>query len=317
MKLRLANPRGFCAGVDRAIDIVERAIELYGAPIHVRHEVVHNRHVVERLRTMGAVFVRELDEVPDGATVIFSAHGVSKAVEDEAKRRDLEVFDATCPLVTKVHMEVRRYAREGRDVVLIGHDGHPEVEGTLGRFDASQGGRIRLVESVADAEALEVPDPARLAFVTQTTLSVDDTAEIVATLQRRFPGLTTPRKEDICYATQNRQDAVKDLLREADLLLVVGSVTSSNSNRLVELGVRAGIPSYLIDGAGDLRREWLEGRQCIGLTAGASAPEVLVKEVIERLGEWGVERPQELAGRQEHVVFALPRELRFARPSGS
>ena len=317
MKLRLANPRGFCAGVDRAIDIVERAIELYGAPIHVRHEVVHNRHVVERLRTMGAVFVRELDEVPDGATVIFSAHGVSKAVEDEAKRRDLEVFDATCPLVTKVHMEVRRYAREGRDVVLIGHDGHPEVEGTLGRFDASQGGRIRLVESVADAEALEVPDPARLAFVTQTTLSVDDTAEIVATLQRRFPGLTTPRKEDICYATQNRQDAVKDLLREADLLLVVGSVTSSNSNRLVELGVRAGIPSYLIDGAGDLRREWLQGRQCIGLTAGASAPEVLVKEVIERLGEWGVERPQELAGREEHVVFALPRELRFARPSGS
>jgi 4-hydroxy-3-methylbut-2-enyl diphosphate reductase len=317
MKLRLANPRGFCAGVDRAIDIVERAIELYGAPIHVRHEVVHNRHVVERLRTMGAVFVRELDEVPDGATVIFSAHGVSKAVEDEAKRRDLEVFDATCPLVTKVHMEVRRYAREGRDVVLIGHDGHPEVEGTLGRFDASQGGRIRLVESVADAEALEVPDPARLAFVTQTTLSVDDTAEIVATLQRRFPGLTTPRKEDICYATQNRQDAVKDLLREADLLLVVGSVTSSNSNRLVELGVRAGIPSYLIDGAGDLRREWLEGRQCIGLTAGASAPEVLVKEVIERLGEWGVERPQELAGREEHVVFALPRELRFARSSGS
>ena len=317
MKLRLANPRGFCAGVDRAIDIVERAIELYGAPIHVRHEVVHNRHVVERLRTMGAVFVRELDEVPDGATVIFSAHGVSKAVEDEAKRRDLEVFDATCPLVTKVHMEVRRYAREGRDVVLIGHDGHPEVEGTLGSFDASQGGRIRLVESVADAEALEVPDPARLAFVTQTTLSVDDTAEIVATLQRRFPGLTTPRKEDICYATQNRQDAVKDLLREADLLLVVGSVTSSNSNRLVELGVRAGIPSYLIDGAGDLRREWLEGRQCIGLTAGASAPEVLVKEVIDRLGEWGVERPQELAGREEHVVFALPRELRFARPSGS
>ena len=317
MKLRLANPRGFCAGVDRAIDIVERAIELYGAPIHVRHEVVHNRHVVERLRTMGAVFVRELDEVPDGATVIFSAHGVSKAVEDEAKRRDLEVFDATCPLVTKVHMEVRRYAREGRDVVLIGHDGHPEVEGTLGRFDASQGGRIRLVESVADAEALEVPDPARLAFVTQTTLSVDDTAEIVATLQRRFPGLTTPRKEDICYATQNRQDAVKDLLREADLLLVVGSVTSSNSNRLVELGVRAGIPSYLIDGAGDLRREWLQGRQCIGLTAGASAPEVLVKEVIERLGEWGVERPQELAGREEHVVFALPRELRFARPSAS
>ena len=313
MKLRLANPRGFCAGVDRAIDIVERAIELYGAPIFVRHEVVHNRHVVERLRSMGAVFVQELDEVPDGATVIFSAHGVSKAVEDEAKRRDLEVFDATCPLVTKVHMEVRHYAREGRDVVLIGHDGHPEVEGTLGRFDASYGGRIRLVESVADAERLEVPDPARLAFVTQTTLSVDDTAEIVATLQRRFPGLTTPRKEDICYATQNRQDAVKDLLREADLLLVVGSVTSSNSNRLVEIGARAGIPSYLIDGAGDLRREWLEGRQCIGLTAGASAPEVLVQGVIDQLCAWGVERPQELEGRREHVVFALPRELRMAR----
>ena len=313
MKLRLANPRGFCAGVDRAIDIVERAIELYGAPIFVRHEVVHNRHVVERLRGMGAVFVQELDEVPDGATVIFSAHGVSKAVEDEAKRRDLEVFDATCPLVTKVHMEVRRYAREGRDVVLIGHDGHPEVEGTLGRFDSAFGGRIRLVESVADAEVLEVSDPARLAFVTQTTLSVDDTAEIVATLQRRFPGLTTPRKEDICYATQNRQDAVKDLLREADLLLVVGSVTSSNSNRLVELGVRAGIPSYLIDGAGDLRREWLEGRQCIGVTAGASAPEVLVQEVIDRLFEWGVERPQELEGRREQVVFALPRELRVTR----
>ena len=313
MKLRLANPRGFCAGVDRAIDIVERAIELYGAPIFVRHEVVHNRHVVERLRSMGAVFVQELDEVPDGSTVIFSAHGVSKAVEDEAKRRDLEVFDATCPLVTKVHMEVRRYAREGRDVVLIGHDGHPEVEGTLGRFDAAHGGRIRLVESVADAERLEVPDPSRLAFVTQTTLSVDDTAEIVATLQRRFPGLTTPRKEDICYATQNRQDAVKDLLREADLLLVVGSVTSSNSNRLVEIGARAGIPSYLIDGAEDLRREWLEGRQCVGLTAGASAPEVLVQQVIDRLCEWGVERPQELVGRQEHVVFALPRELRAVR----
>lgn len=315
MKLRLANPRGFCAGVDRAIDIVERAIELYGAPIFVRHEVVHNRHVVERLRAMGAVFVRELDEVPDGATVIFSAHGVSKAVEDEAKRRDLEVFDATCPLVTKVHMEVRRYARDGRDVILIGHDGHPEVEGTLGRFDPSFGGRIRLVESVADAEALEVPDPARLAFVTQTTLSVDDTAEIVATLQRRFPGLTTPRKEDICYATQNRQDAVKDLLREADLLLVVGSVTSSNSNRLVEIGARAGIPSYLIDGADDLRREWLTGRQCVGLTAGASAPEVLVQGVIDRLCEWGVERPEELEGRREHVVFALPRELR-AKPTG-
>ena len=315
MKLRLANPRGFCAGVDRAIDIVERAITLFGAPIFVRHEVVHNRHVVERLRSMGAVFVQELHEVPDGATVIFSAHGVSKAVEDEAKRRGLAVFDATCPLVTKVHMEVRRYGREGRDVILIGHDGHPEVEGTLGRFDPAHGGQIRLVESMADAEALQVPDPSRLAFVTQTTLSVDDTAEIVATLQRRFPGLATPRKEDICYATQNRQDAVKELLREADLLLVVGSVTSSNSNRLVELGVRAGVPAYLIDGAADLRREWLEGRHCIGLTAGASAPEVLVQEVVEQLGEWGVERPRELDGQREHVVFALPRELRLKPPS--
>jgi 4-hydroxy-3-methylbut-2-enyl diphosphate reductase len=315
VKLRLANPRGFCAGVDRAIDIVERAITLFGAPIFVRHEVVHNRHVVERLRGMGAVFVQELHEVPDGATVIFSAHGVSKAVEDEAKRRGLEVFDATCPLVTKVHMEVRRYGREGRDVILIGHDGHPEVEGTLGRFDPAQGGQIRLVESMADAETLQVPDPSRLAFVTQTTLSVDDTADIVATLQRRFPGLATPHKEDICYATQNRQDAVKELLREADLLLVVGSVTSSNSNRLVELGVRAGVPAYLIDGAADLRREWLEGRHCIGLTAGASAPEVLVQEVVEKLGEWGVERPRELDGQREHVVFALPRELRFKPPS--
>ena len=315
MKLRLANPRGFCAGVDRAIDIVERAITLFGAPIFVRHEVVHNRHVVDRLRDMGAVFVQELHEVPDGATVIFSAHGVSKAVEDEAKRRGLAVFDATCPLVTKVHMEVRRYGREGRDVILIGHDGHPEVEGTLGRFDPAQGGQIRLVESMADAEALQVSDPSRLAFVTQTTLSVDDTAEIVATLQRRFPGLATPRKEDICYATQNRQDAVKELLREADLLLVVGSVTSSNSNRLVELGVRAGVPAYLIDGAADLRREWLDGRHCIGLTAGASAPEVLVQEVVKKLGEWGVEQPRELDGQREHVVFALPRELRFKPPS--
>lgn len=315
MKLRLANPRGFCAGVDRAIDIVERAITLFGAPIFVRHEVVHNRHVVDRLRDMGAVFVQELHEVPDGATVIFSAHGVSKAVEDEAKRRGLAVFDATCPLVTKVHMEVRRYGREGRDVILIGHDGHPEVEGTLGRFDPAQGGQIRLVESMADAETIDVSDPSRLAFVTQTTLSVDDTAEIVATLQRRFPGLATPRKEDICYATQNRQDAVKELLREADLLLVVGSVTSSNSNRLVELGVRAGVPAYLIDGAADLRREWLDGRHCIGLTAGASAPEVLVQEVVEKLGEWGVERPRELDGQREHVVFALPRELRLKPPS--
>jgi 4-hydroxy-3-methylbut-2-enyl diphosphate reductase len=318
MKIRLANPRGFCAGVDRAIDIVERAITLFGAPIHVRHEVVHNRHVVERLREMGAVFVEELDEVPDGATVIFSAHGVSTAVEDEAKRRGLTVFDATCPLVTKVHMEVRRYAREAREVILIGHHGHPEVDGTLGRFDTSLGGSIHLVESIEDAERLAVRDPSMLAFVTQTTLSVDDTAEIVATLRRRFPQLASPRKEDICYATQNRQDAVKDLLRECDVLIVVGSATSSNSNRLVELGVRAGIPAYLVDGASDLHRAWFEGKRCIGISAGASAPEVLVREVIERLCGWGAEAPIELKGREEHVVFGLPRELRVPRgdPTG-
>ncbi|MBU6376959.1 MAG: 4-hydroxy-3-methylbut-2-enyl diphosphate reductase [Gammaproteobacteria bacterium] len=317
MKILLANPRGFCAGVDRAIEIVERAIALFGAPIHVRHEVVHNRHVVERLRALGAVFVEELDQVPDGATVIFSAHGVSKAVEDEAKRRGLNVFDATCPLVTKVHMEVRRYAREAREVILIGHHGHPEVEGTLGRFDTSFGGRIHLVESVADAEALSVTDPVRLAFVTQTTLSVDDTAEIVAALRRRFPELASPRKEDICYATQNRQDAVKDLLRDCDVLVVVGSASSSNSNRLVELGQRTGVPSYLVDGAADLRRDWFEGRRCVGLSAGASAPEVLVREVIGRLTEWGAEAPAELAGREEHVVFGLPRELRLPAAGGA
>ncbi|MFM8518543.1 MAG: 4-hydroxy-3-methylbut-2-enyl diphosphate reductase [Nevskiaceae bacterium] len=310
MKIILANPRGFCAGVDRAIDIVERAITLFGAPIHVRHEVVHNRYVVERLRGMGAVFIEELHEVPDGATVIFSAHGVSKAVEDEAQRRGLTVFDATCPLVTKVHMEVRRYAREGRDVILIGHHGHPEVEGTLGRFDASFGGQIRLVESVADAAQLPVVDPQKLAFVTQTTLSVDDTAEIVDVLKRRFPDLASPRKEDICYATQNRQDAVKDLLRDCDVLVVVGSKTSANSNRLVELGHRAGTPAYLVDGAADLHPEWFEDKQSVGVSAGASAPEVLVQQVIARLREWGGELPQERAGRIEQVIFGLPRELR-------
>ena len=310
MKLQLANPRGFCAGVDRAIEIVERAIELFGAPIHVRHEVVHNRHVVERLRAMGAGFVEELDEVPDGATVIFSAHGVSSAVEAEAKRRGLNVFDATCPLVTKVHMEVRRFAREGRDVILIGHEGHPEVEGTIGRFDTSFGGRIVLVESVEDVGRIEVRDPTQLAFVTQTTLSVDDTAGIVEALQRRYPGLASPHKEDICYATQNRQDAVKSLVRECDVLLVVGSVTSSNSNRLVELGERSGVPSHLVDGAGDLRREWFEGRRCVGITAGASAPEILVRQVVARLVEWGAEPPAEMPGQVEHVVFGLPRGLR-------
>jgi 4-hydroxy-3-methylbut-2-enyl diphosphate reductase len=310
MRILLANPRGFCAGVDRAIDIVERAIALFGAPIHVRHEVVHNVHVVERLRQLGAVFVDELDQVPDGATVIFSAHGVPAAVEHEAQRRGLTVFDATCPLVTKVHMEVARYAREGRDVVLIGHAGHPEVEGTMGRFDTRQGGHMHLIENVEQARRLEVRDAERLAFVTQTTLSVDDTAAIVNTLRERFPSLASPRREDICYATQNRQDAVKELIASCDVLIVVGSVTSSNSNRLRELAERAGRPGYLIDDASFLKREWFEGIRAVGVTAGASAPEELVQQVIARLREWGGTATEELKGREEHVVFSLPRALR-------
>jgi 4-hydroxy-3-methylbut-2-en-1-yl diphosphate reductase len=310
MQILLANPRGFCAGVDRAIDIVERALQLFGAPIYVRHEVVHNFHVVERLRGLGAVFVEELNDVPQGATVIFSAHGVSRAVVDAAATRGLKVFDATCPLVTKVHMEVQRYASEGRDVILIGHAGHPEVEGTMGRFDPSAGGQMHLVESVADVERLTVRDVSRLAFVTQTTLSVDDTIQIVAALKARFSDLATPRREDICYATQNRQDAVKKLLDDCDLLLVVGSRTSSNSNRLRELADRAGIPGYLIDGPEDLDQEWFVGKESVGVTAGASAPEVKVQEVIERLKTWGGEVSREVAGREETVYFSLPRELR-------
>jgi 4-hydroxy-3-methylbut-2-enyl diphosphate reductase len=310
MRIVLANPRGFCAGVDRAIDIVERALQLYGAPIHVRHEVVHNRHVVERLRGLGAVFVEELDEVPDGATVVFSAHGVPTAVEREAARRGLTVFDATCPLVTKVHLEVARYARDGREVILIGHSGHPEVEGTLGRFDTSHGGCIYLVQNLEDVGRLKVRDADKLAFVTQTTLSVDDTATIVEALRARFPALEAPRREDICYATQNRQDAVKQLLTQCDLLIVVGSRASSNSNRLRELADRAEIPGYLVDGADDLQREWITGKQAIGVTAGASAPELLVQQVIERLRSWGGELPAELAGTEEHVIFGLPRALR-------
>ena len=312
MQILLANPRGFCAGVDRAIDIVERALEFFGAPIYVRHEVVHNTHVVERLRALGAVFVEELAEVPGGSTVIFSAHGVSKAVEEEARSRKLTVFNATCPLVTKVHMEVQRYAREGRDVLLIGHAGHPEVEGTLGRFDTSAGGCIHLVQNVGDVGRLNVRDPGRLAFVTQTTLSMDDTAEIVAALRARFPNLKTPAREDICYATQNRQDAVKKLLERCDVLVVVGSRTSSNSNRLRELADRAGVPGYLIDGPADLRPEWLAGKHAVGVTAGASAPELLVRQVIEQLTRWGAQAPREVIGREEHVLFALPRELRRA-----
>ena len=310
MRILLANPRGFCAGVDRAIEIVERAIELFGAPIFVRHEVVHNRTVVERLRAMGAVFVEEVDEVPDGGTIIFSAHGVSTAVETQAQRRGLQIFDATGPLVTKVHMEVTRFAREAREVVLIGHAAHPEVEGTMGRFDSAHGGRIMLVENLDDVARLEVSDPARLAFVTQTTLSVDDTAAIVEALRRRFPRRLAPREEDICYATQNRQDAVKQLLEHCDVLVVVGSRSSSNSNRLRELADRAEVPGYLVDGADDLRREWFAGRNTVGVTAGASAPEGLVQQVVARLREWGGAPPAESHGKPEHVVFALPRALR-------
>jgi 4-hydroxy-3-methylbut-2-enyl diphosphate reductase len=310
LRILLANPRGFCAGVDRAIEIVERAIELFGAPIYVRHEVVHNRNVVERLRALGAIFVEELPEVPDGATVVFSAHGVSTAVEQQAQQRGLQIFDATCPLVTKVHMEVTRFAREAREVVLIGHAGHPEVEGTMGRFDSAHGGRIMLVEGIADVERLEVRDPSRLAFVTQTTLSVDDTTAIVEALRRRFPLLQAPRKEDICYATQNRQDAVKQLLEQCDVLVVVGSKSSSNSNRLRELADRAEVPGYLVDDADDLRREWFDGRSTVGVSAGASAPEQIVQRVVERLREWGGAPPAESYGKAEHVVFALPRALR-------
>jgi 4-hydroxy-3-methylbut-2-enyl diphosphate reductase len=310
MRILLANPRGFCAGVDRAIDIVERAVELFGAPIHVRHEVVHNRFVVDRLKGLGAVFVDELDEVPDGATVIFSAHGVSKAVQAEARHRGLQVFDATCPLVTKVHMEVTRYGREGRDVILIGHEGHPEVEGTMGQFDDSHGARISLVEDVADVQHLDVRDPARVGVVTQTTLSVDDTADVLDALKRRYPTLATPRQEDICYATQNRQDAVKKLVAVCDVVVVVGSQTSSNSNRLREIAEKAGIPGYLVDGPEDLRQEWFEDKCAVGVTAGASAPELLVQRVVGRLKEWGGEGAEEIVGREENVVFSLPRELR-------
>jgi 4-hydroxy-3-methylbut-2-enyl diphosphate reductase len=310
MRIVLANPRGFCAGVDRAIDIVERALRMFGSPIYVRHEVVHNRHVVDGLRDKGAIFVEELDEVPDGGTVVFSAHGVSTAVEREATRRGLQVFDATCPLVTKVHMEVARFAREGREVILIGHAGHPEVEGTIGRFDTGYGGSISLLQSLDDVPKLQVRDPERLAFVTQTTLSVDDTANIVAALRERFPSLQAPRREDICYATQNRQDAVKKLLGECDLLIVVGSRSSSNSNRLRELAQRTGVMGYLVDGPDELERAWFDGKQTVGVTAGASAPEILVQQVVERLRSWGGEMPTELPGSQETVVFGLPKMLR-------
>jgi 4-hydroxy-3-methylbut-2-en-1-yl diphosphate reductase len=311
MEVLLANPRGFCAGVDRAIEIVERALESFGAPIYVRHEVVHNRFVVEGLRERGALFVDQLSEVPDGATVIFSAHGVSQDVRNEAARRKLNVFDATCPLVTKVHMEVARHCKAGRDVVLIGHAGHPEVEGTLGQWDRIGGkGVIVLVETPADVSQLQMSHPQNMAYVTQTTLSVDDTQAVIAALRGRFPQIIGPRHDDICYATQNRQDAVKKLGQQCDLVLVVGSVNSSNSNRLRELAEKQGVPAYLIDGAEHIDRAWIQGRLRIGVTAGASAPEGLVQNVVECLRTWGATSVRELDGQVEDVTFALPRELR-------
>ncbi|HMW15141.1 MAG TPA: 4-hydroxy-3-methylbut-2-enyl diphosphate reductase [Pseudomonadales bacterium] len=317
MKVLLANPRGFCAGVDRAIEIVNRALDLFGAPIYVRHEVVHNRHVVDTLRERGAIFVEEVEEIPEGATAIFSAHGVSRAVRQAAEARRLRLFDATCPLVTKVHMEVARLSQRGIDCVLIGHAGHPEVEGTMGQYDLTLGGAIHLVESLADVERLQVRDPARLAYATQTTLSLDDTARIVAALRARYPLIGGPRKEDICYATQNRQDAVRALAQEVDLLLVIGSPNSSNSNRLQELAQRMGVAAYLIENAGALQPDWLRGCRKVGVTAGASAPDVLVRQLIDRLLALGADSVEERAGRSEEVVFSLPRELKWQEAQGT
>ena len=312
MDVLLANPRGFCAGVDRAIEIVKRALETLGAPIYVRHEVVHNRFVVDDLKHRGAIFVEELHEVPDNATVIFSAHGVSQAVRNEAERRGLKVFDATCPLVTKVHLEVARNCRAGRDVVLIGHEGHPEVEGTMGQWKREAGtGQIYLVEDIEDVAGLQVEQPQNLAYTTQTTLSVDDTRSVIEALKAKFPAIQGPKNDDICYATQNRQDAVRELASQCDLVLVVGSPNSSNSNRLRELAERDGVEAYLIDGAIEIDPQWVKGRKRVGITAGASAPEVLVRGVIERLRELGAEHVAELAGEPEDMVFALPKELRL------
>jgi 4-hydroxy-3-methylbut-2-enyl diphosphate reductase len=310
MQVILANPRGFCAGVDRAIEIVEQALTRFGAPIYVRHEIVHNRYVVEDLRAKGAVFVDELSQVPDGATVIFSAHGVAQAVHDEARARGLTVFDATCPLVTKVHMEVIRYRRQGTEIILIGHAGHPEVEGTLGQAE----GGMYLVEDEADVAELEVRDPDSLAYVTQTTLSLDDTAKVVAVLRARFPSIKGPKRDDICYATQNRQDAVRALGQECQVVLVVGSRNSSNSNRLREMAELQGARAYMIDGPGDIRREWLDGAETVGLTAGASAPELLVQQVTEQLRAWGARSVHERAGVTERVVFPVPKALSRNRP---
>ena len=310
MDIYLANPRGFCAGVDRAIDIVERALEIYGAPVYVRHEVVHNRYVVDDLRDKGAVFIDELDEAPDDSTVIFSAHGVPKSVQDEAASRELRVFDATCPLVTKVHLEVARHAKNDEDVILIGHAGHPEVEGTLGRYLAKTSGRIYLVENVEDVARLEVSNPDKLAYVTQTTLSVDDTRQIIDALRERFPEINGPKKDDICYATQNRQDAVRELSNKVDVFLVIGSANSSNSNRLKELAIKQGIPAYLIDGVQDIDLAWFDGAKAIGVTAGASAPEVLVNEVMDFLSKQFNANAHTDNGNTESVRFQLPKELR-------
>jgi len=311
MQIKLANPRGFCAGVDRAIDIVNRALDLFEPPIYVRHEVVHNKFVVNGLRERGAIFVDELDEVPDNSIVIFSAHGVSQAVRKTAEDRGLRVFDATCPLVTKVHLEVSRYSADGSECILIGHKGHPEVEGTMGQYDYAQGGHIYLVEDEDDVAALEVNNPDMLSYVTQTTLSMDDTARVIDALRVKFPNIQGPRKDDICYATQNRQDAVKNLAADCDLLLVVGSPNSSNSNRLRELGERMGAKAYLIDNAAEIQPQWLDNVKAVGITAGASAPEVLVREVVNKLVALGGEAPQEMQGRPENVVFSLPKELRL------
>ena len=317
MQIHLANPRGFCAGVDRAIGIVEHALDLFGAPVYVRHEVVHNKYVVDGLREKGAVFVEELDEVPDDATVIFSAHGVAKAVREEAARRKLRVFDAICPLVTKVHMEVGLYQKEGRECILIGHAGHPEVEGTLGQYKKSESGAggMYLVESVQDVWNLVVKQPKFLAFVTQTTLSMDDTAVVIDALRERFPNISGPKKEDICYATQNRQDGVKNMVSHCDLILVVGSQTSSNSMRLKEIAEKKGIAAYLIDSADEIIPDWLEGKNAVGVTAGASAPEILVEQVIQTLRDRGGLKVTEVPGIEEKVVFSLPRELVLARKS--
>lgn len=310
MDILLANPRGFCAGVDRAIAMVERALDAWGAPIYVRHEVVHNRYVVGKLRNQGAVFVEQLDEVPDGATVIFSAHGVPQSVRKEADARGLKVFDATCPLVTKVHMEVARLGRIGRDVVLIGHAGHPEVEGTMGQWNPANAGDIHLVQNIEDVHKLAPRQPEALNYVSQTTLSVDDTKTIIAALREKFPAIEGPRRDDICYATQNRQDAVRRMADAVDVMLVLGSANSSNSNRLRDLAAQQGTPAHLVDGADEVKREWIGEAGCVGVTAGASAPEKLVREVIELLESWGGNPARELDGDPENMVFALPKELR-------